>query len=383
MDEQDERWIAREEALQRLGVKIQTLYAYVSRGRIAARPHPADPRRSLYAANDVARLTGAPGAAATLFHPGAAAGRGEAEIRSSQSVIADGRLFYRGLDAVQLSQSATMEDLARRLWDARDVNPFANLKPRVTAALGPSPRARLMQALARRADEDAGRTPGDLIAEAASVLDEAVDAAAGPGPRLRLHQRLVRGWRAPESEGDLIRRAIVLAADTPDGPAITATRAAAAGGAGLAGSLLAGVATLTGAASTREVARASDYVIQARRDPAGAARQVIARGERFGYGDARFPKGDPRAAALLDAGALPSDWARVVQAGAEATGQAPALPIALAAVARKADLPKDGAHDLWLVARMVGLLGHALDQTRDGSPMRARVRYVGPGPGAH
>ncbi|RZJ77905.1 MAG: hypothetical protein EON88_34770 [Brevundimonas sp.] len=240
-----------------------------------------------------------------------------------------------------------------------------------------------MQALARRADEDAGRAPGDLIAEAASVLDEAVDAAAGPGPRLRLHQRLARSWRAPESEGDLIRRAIVLAADTPDGPAITATRAAAAGGAGLAGSLLAGVATLIGAASLREVVRASDYVIQARRDPAGAARQAVARGERFGYGDARFPNGDPRAAALLDAAALPADWARVVQAGAEATGQAPALPIALAAVARKADLPKDGAQDLWLVARMVGLIGHALDQTRDGSPIRARVRYVGPGPGAH
>ena len=37
------RWIGRGEALARLGVKTQTLYAYVSRGRIAARPDPSDP----------------------------------------------------------------------------------------------------------------------------------------------------------------------------------------------------------------------------------------------------------------------------------------------------------------------------------------------------
>ena len=52
------RWIGRGEALARLGVKTQTLYAYVSRGRIAARPDPTDPRRSLYAVQDIARLSG-------------------------------------------------------------------------------------------------------------------------------------------------------------------------------------------------------------------------------------------------------------------------------------------------------------------------------------
>ncbi|RZJ43557.1 MAG: citrate synthase, partial [Brevundimonas sp.] len=40
MDTSAERWIGRSEALGRLGVKAQTLYAYVSRGRITARPDP-------------------------------------------------------------------------------------------------------------------------------------------------------------------------------------------------------------------------------------------------------------------------------------------------------------------------------------------------------
>lgn len=49
-------WISAEAALALLGTKPQTLYANVSRGRIAARPDPEDPRRSLYRQDDVERL---------------------------------------------------------------------------------------------------------------------------------------------------------------------------------------------------------------------------------------------------------------------------------------------------------------------------------------
>ena len=49
-------WLSAQEALGRLGTKPQTLYANVSRGRIKAKPDPADPRRSLYHAADVERL---------------------------------------------------------------------------------------------------------------------------------------------------------------------------------------------------------------------------------------------------------------------------------------------------------------------------------------
>ena len=50
-------WMNRADALAALGVRAQTLYAYVSRGRIAMMPDPVDPRRSLYLAEDVAALT--------------------------------------------------------------------------------------------------------------------------------------------------------------------------------------------------------------------------------------------------------------------------------------------------------------------------------------
>ena len=39
--------------------------------------------------------------------------------------------------------------------------------------------------------------------------------------------------------------------------------------------------------------------------------------------------------------------------------------------------------DLLMLGRLIGLIAHALDQVIDGSPIRARLRYVGPEPGAN
>ena len=45
-----------DEACRLLGVRPQTVYAYVSRGKLEVAPDPADTRRSLYRAEDVAAL---------------------------------------------------------------------------------------------------------------------------------------------------------------------------------------------------------------------------------------------------------------------------------------------------------------------------------------
>ena len=385
---QADRWIGRGEALARLGVKAQTLYAYVSRGRIAARPDPEDPRRSLYAVADVARLSGDELEAdlGQWLPPVEPAGSGDLEIRSSVSSHDGRRLFYRGLDAVQLAETATLEDAARLLWDARAGNPFAEVRPRVGATPGPSARGRLFAALARRAEEDAAfrpRPPEALRAECARMLDEAIDAVTGPGPRLFLHQRLARAWKLRETDAQLLRRALVLAADNAlDGPALAA-RAAAAGGASLAGSAMAGIVTLAGAAHLADLGRAADWLVAVRRQAVDAARRAHEAGGLCGFGDPAWPHGDPRAVALLAAADLPPDLARAVREGEEVTGLAPTFGLALVAVARRLELPRDAAADILLIGRLAGLLAHALDQTTNGSPIRARLRYVGPEPGAN
>ncbi|WP_309628312.1 citrate/2-methylcitrate synthase [Brevundimonas sp.] len=381
-----DRWIPRAEVLSLLGVKTQTLYAYVSRGRITARPDPSDPRRSLYAAADVARLKGASSGDASgivvPFEPPAV--KGEALIQSKVSLISDGRLYYRGRDVAQWAQNATLEETARLLWGAEETNPFAGLGVRVDSAGGASHRARLFAALARRAEEEPSsidRSPDALKVDAAVAMNEVVDAVSGPGPRLFFHQRLARGWKMLERDSVHLRRALVLAADLDLDPAVLATRAAASGGASPAGAAFAGLATVAGSPGGRTLTRAIAYVAEARRDPEGAARRrMAAEGGIPGFGSETFPHGDPRAEALLALVDLPTDLTAVIREAEAASGQRTGFAAALAIMARRLDLPRDGASDVLLIGRLTGLMAHALDQIIDGSPIRARLRYVGPRP---
>lgn len=385
----EEHWIARGEALARLGVKAQTLYAYVSRGRIAARPDPDDPRRSLYAVSDVSRLCGLaedPAYAGQARTPTQGApSRGEVEIFSSVSLLAEGRLYYRGQDAVSLAQGATIETAARTLWAADGPDPFVTLKPRIDPIVGGATQRRLLAVLGRRMIEDrslSAHDPQSLAREAASILGEAIDSVSGPGPRLYLHQRLARGFKVPEREAHLIRRAVILAADCGLDLAVLATRAAASGGAPLAGAVLAGLTTLAGPPMA-ELDDVVAYVGEARRDPVGAARRWMGlKGQVPGFGGGEFGRADPRAEALLAAVSLKPDLAAVAREGQAAGGKSAGLGLALALIARHLDLGPTGAADLLMIGRLSGLLAHGLDQARDGSPIRARLRYVGPEPGA-
>lgn len=384
-DDAVDRWVPRGEALSLLGVKTQTLYAYVSRGRIAARPDPDHPRRSLYAVADVVRLKGGaipePAGSVVPFEPEV---KGEVRIDSSVGLVADGRLYYRGRDAAEWAQGATLEETARLLWACGEGNPFAGLGVRVDAAGGASHRARLFAALSRRAEEDGpstGRDAWALRVEAAGVLNEVIDAMAGSGPRLFFHQRMARGFKMLERDSVHLRRALVLAAEHEMNPSVLATRAAASGGASPAASTMAGVSALYGSPMVRTLKRSIAYVIEARRDPAGAAQRRMASEESLpGFGSDSFVHGDPRAEALLALADLPPDLAAVVREGEATSGQRIAFSGALAVMARRLDLPRDGALDVLLAGRLVGLMAHALDQIIGGGPIRARLRYVGPRP---
>jgi citrate synthase len=380
-------WIPRSDVLQQLGVKPQTLYAYVSRGRIAARPDPDDPRRSLYAAEDVARLLdrSAVRGRPPMASGGGASARGETIVESAVSVVAGGRLYYRGQDAVELSETLTLEQTARLLWGG-DEDPFLEMKPRVDVTFPGGPRARAFAGLARRAEEDAataGRAERSLRREAASVLNELVDAVAGGGPRLYLHQRLARAWKLDERDAALIRRALVLSADAELNGATLAARVTASSGAALAACALSGLAALSGPQYGGRIAQVAAYVGESRRgsDARAAARQRLAQGlEIPGFGHPMFPDGDPRARALIEATGLPEDLLDIVRVGEGLTGQPPNFELALALLGRHLDLPKDGPFTIYAVGRTAGWLAHALEQVSQGSPIRARLRYVGTEP---
>ena len=109
-------WIAAEDARARLGVRPQTLYAYVSRGRVQVRADPGDPRRSLYRAADIAALAERKSRSRKVSDVAAGAIHwGEPVLASEITTVAGGRLFYRGRDALRLAETETLESVARLL----------------------------------------------------------------------------------------------------------------------------------------------------------------------------------------------------------------------------------------------------------------------------
>src|ERR1700749_3178462 len=106
-------WLTAVEALQVLGVRPQPLYANVSRKKIRAKPDPKDPRRSLYHETDVRKMARQHGGQRKATAVAAAAIEwGDPILSSGLSTVVDGRLYYRGQNAVVLAEEGTLEDVA-------------------------------------------------------------------------------------------------------------------------------------------------------------------------------------------------------------------------------------------------------------------------------
>jgi citrate synthase len=116
-----------------------------------------------------------------------------------------------------------------------------------------------------------------------------------------------------------------------------------------------------------------------------ACNRALARSGRLpGFdGNRIYAAGDPRANELLRRVALPaSDPAARAIAFARGVGDSPSLELALAALARRARLPSEGAFALFALGRSVGWIAHALEAAAPGTLIRPRARYVGPPPAA-
>lgn len=375
-------WLTAQEAMDRLGLKPQTLYAYVSRGRIEAREDPRDPRRRLYRLADVAQLEQrkARGRRSAVIAEDAIAW-GEPVLASSITTIQQGRLWYRGRDAEALADHARLEDVARLLWACGEAR-FPTIATPIPDGTG---LQRLFAVIAARAATDppsAGRTPRALYFEAASVLDSLVDAVAGGPGQGPIHLRLGRAWRCDAAGCDLIRRALVLLADHELNASTFAVRVAASTGASLAACVLAGLAALSGPLHGGMTLRVSAFVAETRRLGIGPAVQAqLAQGVTPpGFGHPLYPEGDPRARSLLAAFTLPDHLSETSRLTQLICGQAPNIDFALTALAEVQSLTDDTPFQIFAAARCTGWIAHALEQAQTGRLIRPRARYTGPDP---
>lgn len=394
-------YLSAAEAAAELGVSLQTLYAYVSRGLVRSEPVPGE-RARRYRAEDVRALRerrAPPGEHGKHAGRGGHASWNRPVLTSSISLIADGALYYRGVDAGGLAQHASLETTAGVLWQTADYDPFdaANLPPSsdaldtVIAAMRRShPLDRCIAALAAAGEADDGafnRTDRGLALTAARItrLLAAIVAEREPSPE-PVHRQLADAWSLDTAGADVLRMALVLLADHELNTSTFTLRCAISTGANLHEGTIAALAALKGplhGGATTRAARQLEALLAG--DPRARIREQAAAGERFaGFGHPMYPDGDPRAKVLLAAIAsrlgASSLTREIPDSVRRAVGVRPGIDYALAVLAHVLGVPPLAGIGLFAVGRSVGWAAHAREQMRDHVLIRPRAVYDGPAP---
>jgi citrate synthase len=388
------------EVARRLGVRRETVYAYVSRGLLERHPDSAH-HRSLFAADAVARLT------SRSRRPGRA---GALEVVVDTEIThldPAGRLSLRGRDAVSLARFDTFEQVAGLLWQGDPGAPWrlsSSDEALVSALMGALPPAatpneRIVIALTALAGTDprrGGRRPEDVRAAGGRILAGAL-AALAPGRASGEDSTAARLWdvfradgRAPSPrQRAALDSALVLLADHELTASTLTARIAASAWADPYRVATAALSTLSGVLHGGATAAAAALLAEARStDDAFAVleRRIAAGGPLPGFGHRVYRDRDPRSDHLLgrlDGLAATSDRALVVAAVLEAAGAlrlpAPNVDFGLAALADVMALGADAGTAIFTIARLAGVLAHAIEEYPHRLRFRPRARYVGPG----
>ena len=385
-------FLTAKEAAAELGVRVETLYSYVSRGLIRSEPGPG--RARLYAAEDVRAMRQREHVAGANMRTGPSEA-GEA-IRSALTYIDEEGPHYCGRLASELSQHGSLEATATLLWQCEGFNPFDRPAPRRPLASAPSQlrpveRAMVMLSAWPVVDRSAyGLHPRivwghgvDLCRLVASELVDCVPTA------LPVAEIMAQGWGVVDPGARrLISMALVLSADHELNSSAYAVRVAASTGAPLHAALVAGMGAFLGPGHGAASERVDHWLsaIAGEDDIGLALEKQLMRAETLpGFGHFLYGAMDPRAKCLLDAIRchLP-DHAEVERADAIVThaealfGDAPNIDFALALLKRVLGLPEGAGMALFCAGRMAGWIGHALEQYRSGAHIRPRAIYVGP-----
>ena len=253
------RYYSAEEAARELGVKAETVYAYVSRGLIRSEPTGTRTRERRYHAEDVRTLKErkARGRSPAAALQGAL-DWGAPLMDSALTLITERGLFYRGVDATLLAETHTLEEVALLLWGSprahglRKTGPLPALVKnaiRQFADLAPIDRMQALIPVLAAVDPGAHDHTTRAIVETGITLVRALARAAvgTGGPTDQVARILLKHW-APNRPGAerLLSAALVLCADHELNTSTLAARCAASTRASLYGVVSAGMATLQG-----------------------------------------------------------------------------------------------------------------------------------------
>jgi citrate synthase len=398
------------QAASSLGVTVETLYAYVSRGLLRSEPVPGKTRSRRYLAEDVERLKerkelrGDPDAGSRRsLHWGGPV------LESAITAIEAGRVYYRGKDAIQLAAKSSVEEVAALLWTgderrSRDLfrpeRPGSNYSADSAALdkvlrtlarekrLGPIERCQIVLPWLGAADTSAyDMRPGSAARTGARILTVLASAIAGSASGLSIDRVLQEAWAPRRSNArPAIRAALILCADHELNVSAFTSRCVASAASALYDVVGAGLAAMKGRKHGGMTLRVEALFDEARvaRSAAHTIESRLRRGEPLpGFGHPLYPQGDPRGRMLLSmadkaGGRAQAQLGRELSRAAfEMTGEHPTLDFGLVALARAFGFPAGSAIALFALGRTIGWIAHAIEQYESGELIRPRARYVG------
>jgi citrate synthase len=393
----DALYLSARDAATELAVSPATLYAYVSRGLIRSEPGET-PRSRRYRADDVRSLKNR---RAPMVEGQGLKAADLPVMDSAVSTITEEGPIYRGVRAVALAESATFEQCASLLWDAKSVDPFVKsnlpvISPAMRGVMAATrdapPMDRVIAVLALAADADPrayNSVAEGRAATGARILRLVTAAMIGAEPSADpIHKQIARAWapRHTHAEG-LIRRALVLLADHELNASTFTVRCAASTGISLYDAMIAGLVALKGPRHGGVgplAAKLLDTLLEG--DIATIIRERVALGEIFpGFGHMIYRDGDPRAVslfgALIKTGIDKRLAVEIPERIKEATGAFANNDYALAVMRRALDMPAGSETAMFAIGRTAGWIAHAIEQLESKKLIRPRARYVGPAPG--
>lgn len=390
-------WIDAKTATRLLGVNRATLYAYVSRGYVRSEPVPGRARERRYAREDVERLRVR---AEERRNPEKAAAHalrwGVPILESAITLIAGGKLWYRGHDACELARGRSLEEVASLIWtgtfdaDVFDTPLHVVAGSPATADLPFIHRAQSILPLVASRDPLGLDLRPRQVAQTGWRIVNLLTSVAAETQHLEptVEETLAAVW-APKSKQApaLIRAALIACADHELNVSAFTARCVASAASNPYAVVLAGLAALEGTKHGGQTARVAALWDELRRsrDIRSALAERLRRGEPVdGFGHPLYPDGDPRASMLLEMLPPKSRELAFANAFAEAAeavlGEQPTLDFALVAIERALALPRGSALTLFAIGRTMGWIAHAIEQYAVDSIIRPRAKYVGPAP---
>ena len=397
-----------QEAAKRLGVKVETLYAYVSRG-LVQRERSADGRTSFYDARAIEDL-------ARRGRPRQSSRNTSLNmlIETKLTSLSPNGVRYRGLPSSQLALTHTFEEVADWLWlgampGSSHTRPWAGERNDVPVTPDLVGALRVATAIAstRLPVTDDRTAPAVAVAgrRLIATLTDSLPRVGGERvPQLTVHgtdgeRRVVRDsiagrlWlrlsahRPQPGMLALLNATLVLLADHELAASTLAVRVAASTWADPTAVVLAGQGVLSG--PLHGGASVAVRAMLERATEVGAARavaEVVESGQRIpGFGHKVYVDADPRAVVLLRLLREVSGRTRVLSvvddvhdAVRQRLDKAANVDFALASMSMIGGMPADGGEVVMGVARIAGWLAHAIEEYQE-PPLRFRPRasYVG------